>query len=1553
MSQKQPEPNNQTLREKLRSQLKSILKQPTVIEKELKAFDKVLSRRAFLTKSGKIAALTGLVSSGMVPTAWANYTGDSDYDVGAPEDNGITLEEQASESAVVYLKATTESFPVPNVFNEVAPQSVEEGMHAGFESFTPFIKTEMVADTDAVFSDQNYSYGEAGFAHFTSSQQNSTFDTLTIFERDFVSTTGAVAHNGYRETNLDISEFSEADDVQFKSIRNLSCAYHNLVQNGKKSKRLAFVVECSDSSYSILYNFGDYDYGAYLSKAQLEAINQQEANQWVKIPLHDLILDNWEHRDTFLAALHNQGEILQDNVKYQVSTNWTITNDGQSYAVFSYMSTPQGGDKVSNASGVVLQITPGGRIDCRIFHGDYDQGIHAQFIPRLLFVDKSHGVSLPYYYWLAQDNTSDNVSLYTMTGLNGINKVDSIYGTPVVQGLNTLVIPDYAKGESWSESSFKVGNTVSGNVLVGDIIHIRTLYDSGDTDQSSRTNRVHQIILPPECYTLGPWELNLCDYTNVDGNSNQNGYTGHPISTPEVGTGLINANFVGTGTAGWGDYGYDGWVPYITSIYPYRNKFGNTHIIAVSRDGFAFYYEPYVGGPQQSAHWWQEDAGGDAFNKILYGCYFIGQFNTLTTPVRGNDQVAYFGVRKTSSMSTGMEVSLNVMDFTTKAWHKSKICSERAVTTSVSLGKDTKSAGQFTLEPLNQYHLPAQLEDNQYYQLNTHKSMKLLDPYEGTLHAISRFHSVIMRPPSKTLQKIKLALLDCTPSSYFFARVVTMDDSTVSNDGAMSQVTQAIDWQAFQPLIAAAHRYQTTSESDLDTLQNKVAQSRSTGHITKSQLAQAMNTYGQKALSGVVTNPSATSLPSALAVGVNPYNDCLLSTSSLNASTDSNISAGIQISNNVQGNAVGLNFISTVAGSGTNVSDSWGGFSVEMGTILHSAQHVSEIFDSAGKVIKGVGDKSIDFSYAPSASGSSAELEGFFSHIIHAAVGWLKKEAEKVVHYFKTHWIEILDLLIVGVLVALLGPVGLVIGLLLDAVIDALILWSTISKLADDFTDTMSDSTMWNTLGQQSLPTEVSSTIKNALDSGPTNSTHARALCNSTQAHQSINSAQSSGQMGKHHTSSSATHTTDLLHRHIHDASQSPVADGVSISPISITLPTNSPLNSSNSSQTSVYNLMLKGMTDTVNKLDGQFTFSQATPNPVSSAIEALASIESMATSFPFSGDSSSFSQDFGNIYTGIQKKFYALNQLSGDNTLQIEINNCGPIVWFIHFLKAVMSDGEYAPESEALLGISSSITLDNGDFQSYIYIPCIWLTTYFLNGFSTSGALSTSYYSDVSNALGQSDLLGGTETVSQNKTYITATQIWDFISRTLEIACWDVITSIKSNDNDDTPTYPFSCAGSALLFIRVALSIWPSLAVTFSGKNQSALSGYFLNFLTPFNVLDFSFTALKLVFTIDKSTLSSKLCGYGHLLMGLLGVVEAIGKMAEEGAEPNDLSAPGGLSPNEILAGISTILFKLKPTILTTLGFAAADDNEAADVGAVAVIVLMAIGLDLKISSL
>ena len=60
------------LRHRLSARLKKIIKNEKLLDKQLKSFDYIVSRRQFLGAAGKLTALAAVVNCGLAPSAWAN-----------------------------------------------------------------------------------------------------------------------------------------------------------------------------------------------------------------------------------------------------------------------------------------------------------------------------------------------------------------------------------------------------------------------------------------------------------------------------------------------------------------------------------------------------------------------------------------------------------------------------------------------------------------------------------------------------------------------------------------------------------------------------------------------------------------------------------------------------------------------------------------------------------------------------------------------------------------------------------------------------------------------------------------------------------------------------------------------------------------------------------------------------------------------------------------------------------------------------------------------------------------------------------------------------------------------------------------------------------------------------------------------------------------------------------------------------------------------------------------------------------------------------------------
>jgi len=96
-----------TLRRRLADRLRQVIGNPVIEEKELAAFDIVMSRREVLKLGGSSLMVAGLVAAGVPPTAW----GQRDPSLGVhPCQVGLTAEEQASVSLATQLGIGTELF---------------------------------------------------------------------------------------------------------------------------------------------------------------------------------------------------------------------------------------------------------------------------------------------------------------------------------------------------------------------------------------------------------------------------------------------------------------------------------------------------------------------------------------------------------------------------------------------------------------------------------------------------------------------------------------------------------------------------------------------------------------------------------------------------------------------------------------------------------------------------------------------------------------------------------------------------------------------------------------------------------------------------------------------------------------------------------------------------------------------------------------------------------------------------------------------------------------------------------------------------------------------------------------------------------------------------------------------------------------------------------------------------------------------------------------------------------------------------------------------------
>lgn len=148
-----------TLRRRLAERLRQVIGNPVIEEKELAAFDIVMSRRDVLKLGGSSLVVAGLVAAGVPPTAW----GKRDPSLGVhPNEVGLTLEEQASVTQAVDISIGTELFQ-QTVYAKpvVSPQAA--ATHAVIEGARHRYRLQSVLDslipTEAEFLDKGHHWG--------------------------------------------------------------------------------------------------------------------------------------------------------------------------------------------------------------------------------------------------------------------------------------------------------------------------------------------------------------------------------------------------------------------------------------------------------------------------------------------------------------------------------------------------------------------------------------------------------------------------------------------------------------------------------------------------------------------------------------------------------------------------------------------------------------------------------------------------------------------------------------------------------------------------------------------------------------------------------------------------------------------------------------------------------------------------------------------------------------------------------------------------------------------------------------------------------------------------------------------------------------------------------------------------------------------------------------------------------------------------------------------------------------------------------------------------
>jgi len=148
------------LRQRLAARLKSLIRNPAIEEKELAAFDLVMSRREFL-KASELATVSALVMAGVPPTVWAKAAKDPNLKV-CPQDVGLTDGDQAMVGVATQLLVGTELFQDSIYAQPVVAQNLV-GSHAVIEG--PRGRLRLQSDLQSAdpaelgFLDPGYHYG--------------------------------------------------------------------------------------------------------------------------------------------------------------------------------------------------------------------------------------------------------------------------------------------------------------------------------------------------------------------------------------------------------------------------------------------------------------------------------------------------------------------------------------------------------------------------------------------------------------------------------------------------------------------------------------------------------------------------------------------------------------------------------------------------------------------------------------------------------------------------------------------------------------------------------------------------------------------------------------------------------------------------------------------------------------------------------------------------------------------------------------------------------------------------------------------------------------------------------------------------------------------------------------------------------------------------------------------------------------------------------------------------------------------------------------------------
>ncbi|MEM9242493.1 MAG: hypothetical protein AAGA27_00355 [Pseudomonadota bacterium] len=334
------------VREKLSQRLKHVIEDDNIREKELKAFDLLVSRRQFLKGSAKVGLFAGLVKSGLIPTAWGQVDKALHVD---PKEVGLTAQSMASLQTPGGLTLNGELFrdvthnAVPAITGPVETSGNYQNLHAVLEGFQPLPKIQSqligVDEEDSTplentFADIGYHYGPIEFIQFSHFMQlnpndQSDLNGLTYFRHQQQTSRaekGDSVTQGFQELLINASNgytFKYGltfQDTNVPCIEAITHSQTNQVQSDSNNDTglsiygawSVFVAGASSKQYYLLVKTCSAEVSLELQDS-LSAEKQSTIGDWKILPLYDI----------FAQQISNQ-----PNLKIDVRTYYDINGQG-------------------------------------------------------------------------------------------------------------------------------------------------------------------------------------------------------------------------------------------------------------------------------------------------------------------------------------------------------------------------------------------------------------------------------------------------------------------------------------------------------------------------------------------------------------------------------------------------------------------------------------------------------------------------------------------------------------------------------------------------------------------------------------------------------------------------------------------------------------------------------------------------------------------------------------------------------------------------------------------------------------------------------------------------------------------------------------------------------------------------------------------------------------------------------------------------------------------------------------------------------------------------